>query len=162
VLDAFASARYRRLPIDLAGWLAHGDWRTRKNGAFVDVATLEMHRWDKRIRKAGRKLADLSAEKRHKLRIRAKSLAYVGEMTAGLVTAKDHAAYVKTLKSFQSALGDLNDVRICAALLAEMAPEIGEDAERDAARRNASDTEKLESRALKATSRFVEATRPFG
>jgi triphosphatase len=162
VLDAFASARYRRLLIDLAGWLSHGDWRTRKNGAFVDVATLEMHRWDKRISKAGRKLADLPAEKRHKLRIRAKSLTYVCEMTAGLATGKDHAAYVKALKAFQSALGDLNDVRICAALLAEMAPEIGEDAERDAARRNASDTEKLESRALKATSRFVEATRPFG
>ncbi len=163
VLDAFASARYRRLLIDLAGWLSHGEWRASEpsQGAFADVAVRKMHRWDKSISKAARKLADLPADKRHKLRIRAKSLAYVGEMTAGLATAKDHAAYVKALKAFQSALGDLNDARICEALLAELAPEIGEDAERDAARRNASDAEKLERNALKTMSRFVEAPHPF-
>ncbi|MDB5543756.1 MAG: adenylate cyclase, partial [Hyphomicrobiales bacterium] len=161
VLEAFASARYRRLLIDLAGWLSHGDWRAGKNGAFADVAAREMHRWDRRISKAARKLAHLPADKRHKLRIRAKSLAYVGEMAAGVAHRKDHAAYLKALKAFQSALGDLNDVRISAALLKEMAPEISEDAERDATRRNASDAKKLERSALKAMSRFVEAPRPF-
>jgi triphosphatase len=161
VLDAFASARYRRLLIDLARWLSHGEWRVRNIGAFADVVAREMRKWDKSINKAARKLADLSAKKRHKLRIRAKSLAYVSDMT-GLATTRDHAAYLRSLRAFQSALGDLNDARIAAAVLAELAPEIGEDAERGAARRNAGDAEKLEKRARKTMSRFVEAPRPFG
>lgn len=169
VLDALASPRYRLLLIDIAGWLAHGDWRARKpprksRRSFADVAARELRKWDKRICKVARDLRDLDDNARHKLRIRAKSLAYVDEMSAGLAAhgaRKDRAAYLKALKAFQTALGDLNDVRISETLLKDLAGETGKAMQRRAARRNARDAEKLESRALKALSRFLDAPRAF-
>jgi inorganic triphosphatase YgiF len=168
-LDALASPRYRLLLVDFAAWLSHGDWRAgaprkKSHRAFADVATREMRRRDKRICKVARDWRDLDADARHKLRIRAKCLAYVHEMTAGLAARgarKDQAVYLKRLKAFQTALGELNDARISEALLAELAPETGKATQRRATRRNARDADKLESRAHKALSRFLDAPRAF-
>lgn len=169
VADVLAAPRYRRLLIDLAAWLSGGAWRTRKprkqtRGTIADIVALEMHRWDNRIRKGAESMGSLDAEERHKVRIRAKSLAYVCELTAGLVARserKERNAYLKALKGMQSALGELNDARVSAELIDELGPEADKDVLRHAARRNGRDADKLDARARKAVARYLEAPRPF-
>jgi len=169
VQDVLASPRYRRLLIDFSAWLTCGTWRMRKpkkqtHGTIGDIVALELHRWDGRIRKGAEAMHDLDPDERHKVRIRTKSLAYICEMTGGLVARrarKERRAYLKALKTMQSALGQLNDARVCAALLEELASEIGKDILRDATRRNARGSDKRETAGHKAVARFLETPRPF-
>ena len=169
VQDVLAAPRYRRLLIDLSAWLTGGAWRTRKpkkqtRGTIGDIVALELHRWDSRIRKGAEAMHDLDPDERHKVRIRAKSLAYVCELTAGLVASrarKERMAYLKALKAMQSALGELNDARVSAALLDDLASEADKDVLRNATRRNTRDADKLETASQKAFVRFLETPRPF-
>jgi hypothetical protein len=129
-----------------------------------DIVALELHRWDARIRKGAEAMHDLDPDERHKVRIRAKSLAYVCELTAGLVASrarKERVAYLKALKAMQSALGELNDARVSTALLEDLASEADKDMLRHANRRNTRDADKLETSGHKAVARFLEAPRPF-
>ncbi|HLZ79396.1 MAG TPA: CHAD domain-containing protein, partial [Sphingomonas sp.] len=114
-----ASARSRRLMIDLAEWLALGDWRLRpadpvlagSRPATFAAESLDLHR--KRLKHRGRGLAGLSDGRRHKTRIEAKKLRYATEFFASLYPAQNaqrrHAVFLDALEEMQDELGELND-----------------------------------------------------
>ncbi len=114
-----ASARGRRLMIDLAEWLALGDWRLRpadpalagSSPTAFAAESLDRHR--KRLKHRGRGLAALSDEHRHKARIEAKKLRYATEFFASLYPVQKaqrrHAAFLDALQELQDQLGELND-----------------------------------------------------
>lgn len=122
--EVVASPRFRRLVLDAAAWIAIGDWtqngdelcRLLRDRPVVDAAAEEMHRRSKKVRKQGKRLAQLDARDRHKLRIRAKKLRYAAEFFAGVFPSKKSARrrekFIDKLKATQDTLGDLNDIRV--------------------------------------------------
>lgn len=82
-----------------------------------------------KITKKGKRLAKMSTEQRHKLRIAAKKLRYGSEFFASLFQStkeqKHRAKFVRRLKALQDCLGELNDVaahnELCTSI-AEQAP----------------------------------------
>ena len=121
-IEALRSPRYRKLVIDALEWIEAGPWtetaddlkRLQRDQPVARFAADELARRRKKIRKGGKKLRRLDAEKRHKLRIRAKKLRYAMEFFAEAFPAKKSAKRRKqalaALKDFQDALGALNDV----------------------------------------------------
>jgi triphosphatase len=112
--EALDSRRFRRLLIDVLEWL---EMRNSRSGdeAHQDVGRFAANLLYRRIRKArraGRGLADLSAEERHKLRIRIKKIRYGIDFFESLYPdkmRKDVVDLSGRLKSIQDALGALND-----------------------------------------------------
>lgn len=125
-----ASARSRRLMIDLAEWLALGDWRLRpvdpalasRSPAPFAAEILDEHR--KRLKRRGKGLARLSDEHRHRARIEAKKLRYATEFFASLYPSRTgrrrHAAFLEALEAMQDQLGELNDQVIGREVLAAL------------------------------------------
>ncbi|NIJ33532.1 CYTH and CHAD domain-containing protein [Sphingomonas oligoaromativorans] len=130
VRAALMSPRARLLMIDLAEWLALGDWRARpadpellhQPAALFAGDVLDLHR--KRLKRQGRKLAELDDEHRHRVRIEAKKLRYASEFFAGLYVdrraGRRHRAFLDALEALQDHLGDLNDHATGAAVLARL------------------------------------------
>lgn len=114
-----ALARCRRLMIDLAEWLALGDWRLRPaDPALASLGPvkfaaeiLDLHR--KRLKHRGKGLSGLSDDRRHRVRIEAKKLRYATEFFASLyaepTACRRHAAFLGALEAMQDQLGELND-----------------------------------------------------
>lgn len=120
VKGELASRRTRELMIDLAEWLAIGDWRLAPHNPklarkpILDFAadSLDVHR--KRLKKRGRHLSRLDDERRHEARIEAKKLRYASEFFASLWQDKRgkrrHKAFLGALEDLQDQLGHLNDI----------------------------------------------------
>jgi inorganic triphosphatase YgiF len=117
---AVASDRYRRLVLDTALWATGGGWRTGpsegRDGDAIDFAAAAFAHRARKIGKKLKKIETLDPRRRHKLRIAAKKLRYTDEFFASLYDRRgkrrqrlmQHRA---ALKSLQSALGKLNDMR---------------------------------------------------
>src|SRR5262249_42818029 len=79
---AVTSARFRKLTLDVAAWVEIGPWTKpsdnvngERDGLSIEVlAARQLERRSRKIRKAGRALAQLDVERSHKLRIRTKKL----------------------------------------------------------------------------------------
>jgi inorganic triphosphatase YgiF len=118
---AIATLRYRKLVLDTALWIAGGGWARGKDALIVarrrqsgrDFAAAQMARRLSKILKQQKKLEKLDAMARHKLRIKIKKLRYAGDFFAALFGAdKARGKFEKALKTLQTALGKLNDMRI--------------------------------------------------
>jgi CHAD domain-containing protein len=131
---AVKSAHFRSLLLRLSEWIEAGRW-TRSDDErqcrrcarpIAAHAADELTRRLKKIRKQGKKLAELTPAKRHKLRIRAKELRYAMEFLADVFPGEKQImrrkAAVSSLKSLQDALGALNDIVAYERLLAQVAP----------------------------------------
>lgn len=131
VLDTLESQAWRMLLIDLVAWIEAGSWRgdarvPHRDRAAADFAGEVLERLRGRIRKRGRKLAKLSPEARHEVRIEAKKLRYGAEFFGPLFPEKPmrrrHKAFVSALSDLQDHLGALNDLatahEIAAGLMA--------------------------------------------
>jgi inorganic triphosphatase YgiF len=109
---AAASARYRRLLIEVMEWIEIARPRTH-DGRSIDAYAARL--LDKRVRKArkeGKRLTDLDTKQRHKLRIKIKKLRYAVDFFGSLYRERDQKAldnFSNQLKEIQSALGSLND-----------------------------------------------------
>lgn len=140
--DAFAAARARleapdtrRLMLDLAEWLAIGDWRTRPadptlaHRPVVPFAADLLDRRRKRLKRRGRHLARIDDHRRHQVRIDGKKLRYAAEFFHGLWTGKKarrrHKAFADAIEALQEELGHLNDAAAGAAVLARLGIEAG-------------------------------------
>jgi inorganic triphosphatase YgiF len=131
--EAIRSPRYRNLVIDALEWIEAGQWtrtagdlqRLQREQPVAPFAADELQRRHKKLRKSGKKLRRFDAEKRHELRIRAKKLRYAMEFFAaafpGKKSAKRRKAALSALRSFQDALGALNDVATREKLAADVA-----------------------------------------
>jgi triphosphatase len=127
------SDRFRRLMLDLAVWLLDGDWRhasdplrrAMRQERIADFARRELERRTRKIVKRVAKLDRLDGIKRHRLRIAVKKLRYGRRFFADLKPAVGRGRRAErmdvALKRLQTALGDLNDMRVHAAWAHDMA-----------------------------------------
>jgi CHAD domain-containing protein len=124
---ALQSKRYRRLTTSAAAWIENGPWSMRddersKRRRLARISAYSagvLGRWHKQICKRGRKLRELKADKRHRLRIRTKKLRYAVEWFGGLLPSQSpdwHRAMLKQLRKAQTCLGELNDMETARAL----------------------------------------------
>jgi inorganic triphosphatase YgiF len=111
--DVLATARYRKLLIEVLEWLEtcrRGTEATEKSvGSFVSGL---MRRRIRNATKAGQQLKDLSALDRHKLRIKIKKIRYGLDFFRSLYpqkAQKEIGRLSNRLKKIQDALGALND-----------------------------------------------------
>ena len=117
---ALRSQRYRRLTGDLVRWIESGDWsrkRTakavgRRNEPADQYCSEKLREWRKKLLKKSRRLAEVGARKRHRVRLANKRLSYAIEAAAKLVPdsgAPAQQATLKLLRKAQKSLGQLND-----------------------------------------------------
>jgi inorganic triphosphatase YgiF len=121
---AVATERYRRLVLDVALWLAHGDWSTssdawheaRRQRPVLGFATTVLSARARKVIKRLRKLNKLGPHDRHKLRIDVKKLRYATEFFSTLFDGPKvrtrQRQCAKSLKDLQDALGKLNDISV--------------------------------------------------
>jgi CHAD domain-containing protein len=128
---ALQSARYRQLIENTASWIESGPWSTRKGKEFVQArvtpigvyAAQQLAKWEKRLLRKSRRLEDMDAEKRHRLRLFNKRLTCSIQSLEDLFSDKRFSkqkAALKHLRRAQRCLGQLNDDargRILAAAL---------------------------------------------
>ncbi|QOZ28314.1 CYTH and CHAD domain-containing protein [Bradyrhizobium sp. CCBAU 51753] len=112
---AVSSSRYRSLLIDTLQWIESKQTVAADDeGGPIDAfAAAVLHRRIRKLRRDGRRLDRLSAEERHKVRIRAKKIRYAVDFFESLFPGKRErkrlARLSKHLKRVQDALGSLND-----------------------------------------------------
>ncbi len=114
---AVRSARYRRLVLSLAAWIAGQGWRDRIEPRGHDALGVPAREFaiavlDRRYRQArnkGRKFGKLSPAGLHRLRIAIKKFRYAADFFAALYEAKAVRAALKRLSRLQDILGAMND-----------------------------------------------------
>jgi inorganic triphosphatase YgiF len=120
-LAAVDSERFARLLLDTVAWVEVGSWSRALASHELRETPIEafarprLERHSRRLRKAGRDLRNLDTASRHELRIEAKKLRYAAEFFAaayGEAAPKRRRAFIGTLKRFQDALGELNDIAV--------------------------------------------------
>jgi inorganic triphosphatase YgiF len=127
---ALRSVRARTLMIDLAAWIAIGDWRAApETRAMRDLsarcfAVMVLDRQFRRLRTAGRNLARLDDRARHEVRKTAKKLHYAAGFYASLFDGKRerrrHKRFVAAVQALLDQLGALNDLANVPGLLAAL------------------------------------------
>ena len=124
--EALDSARYARLMLALARWLAEPapvpDASEGTLAAFAAKAVGKRHR--RLVADAGR-LSALTTAERHALRLDAKRLRYALDGMASLFRAKRVAAHLAALGEIQDDLGRANDAAVAERLLSELSPPAG-------------------------------------
>ena len=114
--SAAESERLRAFAMDTLAWIESGAWtraratrRLREKPLKPFAAKALRKRWDKLAAVA--KLAALSREARHAVRIDAKKLRYAADVLAPLTPYPGRAAkFVGALRDLQDRLGELNDI----------------------------------------------------
>ena len=131
--DGVASARFRALVFEVAVWLEGGRWtnpaddsvRIRGEVPIEVFAAEQLRRRLRKVRKRGKQLAQLDANKRHRLRIQVKKLRYAAEFFSGLFQNKKamrrQKKFMPALERLQDGLGDLNDIAVDERLIASAA-----------------------------------------
>jgi triphosphatase len=129
VMAAIDSDRARALLLRLALWLELGGWRfkPRADGNVRALATHQLERQWRRVRRHGAALGTLDADSEHQLRIEVKKLRYATEFLASLYPSKPEAgrcrSFIAALKELQERLGIANDHRIATAVAARLVPD---------------------------------------
>ena len=137
-------------------------WRTAQAGRPGEdrsapartVAAEALQRRRRRLKKRGRKLARLSAEARHKLRIEAKKVRYAVELCGELFGhPRRQRRMRRALRQMQDGLGVLNDLTVGEAIALKLARAAGDPAAAFAAGRLAG------TRARREPARVLNAAR---
>lgn len=127
------SARYRLLVLDILEWIEDGKWLKKPDSCVDQEARLFaaqlFERRTKKTKKKARKVGEVDARKRHKLRIAIKKLRYALNFFESLFgrnrSAKRLSRYKDCLKNLQDNFGALNDIAVHQKLLAELAADSG-------------------------------------
>jgi CHAD domain-containing protein len=117
---ALRSARYQRLIEDTSGWVENGPWSikrgkqaTKERACAVAVYGADkLAGWQQKLLKKSRKLMEMDAEERHRLRLLNKKLSYSIEALEDLFSDEGFTgqqAALKQLRKAQRSLGQLND-----------------------------------------------------
>lgn len=171
-LAAVESPRFHGLMLRSLRCLEAGEWlqsdepvrRRLREGRTGDFARDQLDRMRHQVRKRGRRLAQLDNERRHRLRIKAKTLRYAAEFFSESFDRKRRRrSFLSALGELQDGLGRLHDIAVAPELALGLVR--GESAEAGfaaglivAARRTS--TERDERAALKAFEQFDGAP-PF-
>jgi CHAD domain-containing protein len=119
---ALHSARFQRFLTSASEWIDHGPWTLRADARSVSqqdqpigpFCERRIARWHKKLIRNGSELADMTEERRHRLRIRAKRLRYMLEMLSTVCPDRYLSPYgrmEKPIKRLQRSLGDLGDLK---------------------------------------------------
>ena len=122
MVRSLRSSRFHDLIEAMAGWIEGGSWLRRwERKLHRETAEplkayckRELNRWRRRLIRKGRRLKDLGASARHRLRIRAKRFRYMLEALTGIVPVFGHGEFRhvhKPAKQLQTTLGDLRDLK---------------------------------------------------
>jgi triphosphatase len=131
--SAAESERLRAFAMDTLVWIETGAWtaaRARRKARGRPLKTFAAKALQKRRDKVvgvGAKLAALSREDRHRLRIDAKKLRYAADVLAPMSPYVGRAGrFIDALKDLQDRLGDLNDIATGESLAHDLvaSPEI--------------------------------------
>ena len=129
VAEVLALPRTRQLMLDLAEWIARGDWSGSPDVADGDVrvgafAIAALDRCYRRAKKRGRNLVNLGDVRRHEARKAAKKLRYAAEFFESLFVRKRdrkrYARFIAALQALQDQLGALNDLATAALVLEKL------------------------------------------
>jgi len=127
LLSCLRSRRFQRLIVAMADWADGGPWlarwerrvRRRDDKSLDAYCKRELDRWRERLIRKGRYLEDLTASRRHRLRIRAKRFRYMLEALTVTVAVRGRGELKHVhgpAKRLQRALGDLRDLTRFAGL----------------------------------------------
>ena len=128
------SVKYKRLIKSILHWIEKGSW-TKQRGkkaagiratAFTEYGARRVMRWQEKLVRRSRKLKDISARKRHRLRLMNKRLTYAAESVSELISGSEMPnlqAMLKVLRKAQRSLGKLNDDERCRSIAATIAQE---------------------------------------
>jgi CHAD domain-containing protein len=114
---ALSSARFARLALRLQAWTLTP---APKGGRLARRAPKLLARAHARLFDAARSFAQLSPERRHRVRILAKRLRYALDVMSVALPAEPTERYVKALAELQDVLGELNDVAVARSVLHEV------------------------------------------
>jgi triphosphatase len=124
--EALLSARWARLLLDLARWLAEAPPPAIADApSLPEFAQRVVRKRQKRLLADAARLSALTPAERHELRLDAKRLRYALEGLAPLFRAKRVQAHLEALSEIQDDLGRANDAAVAARLLAELRPPAG-------------------------------------
>ena len=122
VQEAVQSDRFRRLTLDAAEWLEAGPWtrsgspleQARREMPIEVYAAEQLSQRFKKLKRRGAKIADLSPDELHRLRIQAKKARYAAEFFSSIYTGKKSVKRRKkvlsSLNRLQNSLGRINDI----------------------------------------------------
>jgi inorganic triphosphatase YgiF len=121
-------AEATRFALHFGLWLESAGWQQDRKGKPAKLAAQPLKTFaasvlNKRHGKVlsfGPRLADLSAESRHELRIAIKKLRYAVEFFGPVFDKTARKPYLKSLKNLQDDFGDLNDLAVAERLLEDL------------------------------------------
>lgn len=128
--SALQSPRVRSLMLDLAQWVAIGDWlrlsdtEDDRQLSAREFAIPALNRFRHKVRKDGRDLVHLDDEARHEVRKDAKKLRYAAEFFKSLFASKRARKrwkkFIAALEELQDKLGSLNDLATTPQVLVQL------------------------------------------
>ncbi len=119
---ALEGLRTRALLLNTLQWLSFGAWTEQPSPPLKRFAAKRLEAWRRRMHNRGHRLAELTPEERHALRIDGKKLRYDAEALQGLFDRPKRARkLIKALKGLQDELGALNDAKAGAERLQALA-----------------------------------------
>lgn len=139
-------------------WVHEAPWKGKAHkteGSLVEFAAAALERLHLKAREEARKIDWSEPERRHRLRIRMKRLRYACDFFAASFAGAAAQPYIKRLEALQDILGDLNDIAVARALLAELDAPAGHTRQVLAAR------ERMLVTSLEAAWAAFEKRRPF-
>lgn len=124
---ALRSQRYRNLVRDVSTWIETGSWCSKRGRERVDLrrrpigeyGAERFKEWQKKLVKKSNRLEEVSAGKRHRVRLINKKLTYALDAIASLIPEEaqpERQAALNQLRSAQKSLGQLNDAARYRAL----------------------------------------------
>lgn len=120
-IAATDSSRFRRLTLDVLGWSVAGEWRSRRL-ARQPIKTFINRRVGRLWSKVSRfgPVASMGERRRHRFRIRVKSLRYALEFADQIQhsRAKRQRKFERNIRRLQESLGSLQDIVTARALVA--------------------------------------------
>lgn len=129
---AVATARYRLLIFNILEWIEDGKWLKQSHshrGPKIGPFAADLFRRKiKGTRKKARRVVDVDAHRRHKLRIAIKKLRYALYFFESLFSHDNSrllSRYKKHLRSLQDNLGALNDIAVRQKLSVKLATDSG-------------------------------------
>jgi triphosphatase len=132
VRQAVQSARFRKLVLETAEWIEAGPWTRSENPAMQArrhlsiefYASEQLSRRFKKIKRRGKKIASLNAEKLHEFRIQVKKARYAGEFFSSIFNDRKSIRRRKrifsALAQLQDSLGRINDIVTHRALFTDI------------------------------------------
>lgn len=126
--SAVNSVRYTEFILELSTWLCNDSWRdSAASSKAIDLSepiskfcARQLKKQNKIVREKCKKLAQMSEEERHKLRLAVKKLRYTLDFCANIFPDRQVSSFKKKLNPVQAGLGYLNDVLAADILIQKL------------------------------------------